>query len=65
MRMLRVVFNIEARNYYSKPTFIMTLIKCTEPDGVGQKKYQETYFMSIMNLASRCTKLILLKVPIQ
>ena len=25
--MLRVVFNIEARNYYSKSTFIMTLIK--------------------------------------
>ena len=27
MGMLRVVFNIEAGNYYSKPTFIMSLIK--------------------------------------
>ena len=27
MGMLRVVFNIEAGNYYSKSTFIMTLIK--------------------------------------
>ena len=27
MAMLQVVFNIEAGNYYSKSTFIMTLIK--------------------------------------
>ena len=27
MGMLRVVFNIEAGNYYSEPTFIMTIIK--------------------------------------
>ena len=27
MGMPRVVFNIEVRNYYSKSTFIMTLIK--------------------------------------
>ena len=27
MGMLRVVFNIEVGNYYSKSTFIMTLIK--------------------------------------
>ena len=27
MGMLRVIFNIEAGNYYSKSTFIMTLIK--------------------------------------
>ena len=28
--MLRVVFNIEAGNYYSKSTFIITLIKTRE-----------------------------------
>ena len=27
MGMLQVIFNIEAGNYYSKSTFIMTLIK--------------------------------------